>query len=572
MDTYSAIDIHESSVKKTKLSPDGSLLAIATNRRLFVLSDTTSGKVKQTIKLTTDIEDFALSPDGKLLAMATFEGIKIFNLTSGKYLRKFMTKSTCLTFSSDGSKIFSALGAVIHVAEIAQESLITPGPSDSSRDKSVLLSTKVSISPDCKLIASVLFALEFGQLQLILKVTDINSRIFTHVLKHLHFDETDRNPRVLFSPDSRNLALVLGTMIIFWNISLGSDRVISTQKWTSYFYDAEEEDMAFSADSARFALMLCKADAYSTHNLTIQVWDSDSGKRLMHIGQRRNSYTKGGACISFSPDSQRLAISWLDENCNNKTIRVEIWEIASNSAVQVIDLDYYYSNNHVSISSPSPVFARPPGEEYQRDEKVDTASIEAKFRGPVAGVIEWSFFGEGLLMLDLRFEAEDSYIRQDAVPANTYLRITLRTRTDLDLTGQASSMARFREAKVYDIDTEQTWIEFCGTRLVWVPPQYRYVAQDSLGNCVAFTREDESLCIIQFQRDKLATKTYLPELPNNCGFVYRDMNPPDNKLLEKIGKIDRVKEPLSVVSQKAMRDLRRGINLQLYKLWNKYSS
>lgn len=548
MDTHSTIHILKGTLGNWKFSPDGLLLAISIeNRKVTILPDTTSSKVKQTFEVATDIEDFALSPDGKLLAIATLGGIEIFSLTSGKYLRKIMTKSMRLIFSSDGSKIFSAFGPVIHVAEIARESLLSPGWSDISRDNPILIGGQVSISPNCKLIASV-----FKEPRLTLRVMDINSKKFTHVLGNSHLDKA-RNPRILFSPDSKKLALVSEAMVILWNISSPFNKVTIAQKKTSWFgYEDMEEDFAFSSDSARFATTLHKADLLSTHDFTIKVWDTSSGMCLLHLGQRRNGVRHGWTRLSFSPDGERLAISWLNEKFNDDAIRVEIWEIASKSAVQAIDLNYYCFNNHVRISSPNPVFSRSSGEEYQQVNEARMGHFRASWRRAAAAT-RLSFLGEGHLMLDLRFDMWNS-LEPHARHVITNLRLTLRARTDLDLTGQVSSAVPFREANIYDTDTDRTWIEFYGRRLVWIPPQYRYVAQHSLRNCVAFSRDNGSSLIIQFRHDNLATQTYLRELPDNWDFVFHDMNLPDDKLLENMDSVDRIKEPLLIVGRRAIRD------------------
>ncbi|KAK1244248.1 hypothetical protein MKX08_002386 [Trichoderma sp. CBMAI-0020] len=247
MDTNSAIHILGGTVGNWKFSPDGLLLVISTeNRKVTILPDTTSTKIQQTFEVATDIEDFAISPDGKLLAIATLGGIEVFSLASGKCLRKIMTK-------------------MIYVAEIARETLLSLGWTDLSRDHSILIYGQVSISPNGKLIASV-----SKDPRLKLRVMDIKSRKIRHVLENSHLDEA-RNPRILFSPDSKKLALVSEAVVMLWNISSWLNKATIVQKKSSWLgYEDMEEDFAFSSDSTRFATTLHEANLFSTYDFTIK--------------------------------------------------------------------------------------------------------------------------------------------------------------------------------------------------------------------------------------------------------------------------------------------------------------
>jgi hypothetical protein len=72
---------------------------------------------------------------------------------------------------------------------------------------------------------------------------------------------------------------------------------------------------------------------------------------------------------------------------------------------------------------------------------------------PVAVATQFFFLGEDHLMLDLRSHMSNSGMPH-ARHANTDLWIMLRTRTDLELTGQADSVICSSVVQIYEMHAE----------------------------------------------------------------------------------------------------------------------
>jgi WD40 repeat protein len=104
---------HSKAVKSLTFSPDGKMLASASDDGTIKLWEVITGKLRAT--LPNDIFQghfMAFSPDGKLLAMpARYETFNLWNVTSAQPKTKFHSEPvTSLAFSKDGALI--ALGGV----------------------------------------------------------------------------------------------------------------------------------------------------------------------------------------------------------------------------------------------------------------------------------------------------------------------------------------------------------------------------------------------------------------------------------------------------------------------------
>lgn len=568
INTGSAIHILECEtgliVEGMKFSLDGSLLAVLGKNSYrpvdpeaimctIALLDTTSGKTQWTFRYTAvqwDELAFAFSADGKLLAIATDEAIQIFNTTSGEVVRKIIMTSHYLLFSSDGRKLFSVYYSSINVVEMDIERIMAPGSSENPLEGKIINRSQVSISPNGRLVASR-FADPF-----VIEVMDTDSRIPTQILRSPLENE---GTSMLFSPDSRKLVVMLDIEMILWNISSKPAKIISTRKSASFGFMTRRGTFRFSPDSECLATMLDGLASYNMSRTYIKVWDTGSGKCLMYLEKKEQARS---GHLFFTPDSRRLAISWLV----GEVIRVEIWEIASTSAIQTIDLSCYDPYGHLNISSPHPNSWSSSEEEDQEDGEAGEGEGEGEGedenpdeRG-IDAILELSFLGESHLLLDARSMTKK-------------LRVALRTRTDLELTGKSNSdMFRFTEAKSYDVDSTQSWIELDGEKLVWIPPQYRNGARDAQRNCVALTHDTGFLSIIQFRHGVLPKQIspsnasimghvsrlpageayrYLRELGNNWKIIHHEMNPPDDKICRQISRFDEIKDTLSIAHQKA---------------------
>lgn len=526
-----------------KFSPDCSSLALKKkissgalsqpDIHVFMLLDTSSSEIIWSFQTKGFIYDFTFSPDGKLLAIASYQGVELLSTISGKCLRKIRISSTLLIFSSDGSKIFSAEDSVVSVIDIGQESFIDTGPDDNSLRKNIIDRCLVSLSPNGRLIASAFTNSP------VIEVTDISSTNSTKFLRTPKCVD-GYPPQLLFSPDSKTLVCIFEDSFVLGDISSEPTRTILT--WEKNLDNIPSYiGCIFSLDSRCLAVTVSYEDGY--HPLEIQVWDAGSGKKLMCLERRNEEFAFTHLC--FSPDNKRLAMLYSDEDF---AIRAEIWEIASVSAIQAIDLSwrdlYYDLHNCFQSSNLSPEVWELLNKEIEEDKYSMTLDSY--------GIPEVNYTEKGHLVLDLSYEPR----RIDQLAG---IRLALRTRVDLELTSEISSMIRFRKAKSYELDSEKTWIRFNGKRFVWIPPQYRRGAVHIERNCVTFHHHGRYLSILQFSHSELVKQifpshtsimgnmpcvpdteafTYLRELGEDWHIMYRDLSEPCDKTMYTIVSTD----------------------------------
>lgn len=499
-------------VANMEFSPDGSILVLQQKNPFWRLSSVfvirslniSSGVTQWSFQTNRLAHGLTFSPDGKLLAVATLQGIELLSTDSGKCLRKIMTRSDRLIFSSNGSKIFSAFESVISVVDIGQKGFDAK-LNDNSHGKRIIERTLVSLSPNGKIVASAF------KNRSVIELMEIDSTNSTRSLRTIELVRHDIL-KLVFSPDSRKLVVISRGISILWDISSKTSTLIPEYD-ISFRFDRK---YMFSSDSERLAT-ISRSGIYEQ----VRVWGTGPVSCLMLL----EKISIGELDFCFSPDNKRLVISYMKYSHvsfteYSRALRVEVWDIASVSAVQAIEL-----------------------------------SRECSFLQHSLGIQEQFLYyvDNCYLVLDILGIANT-----DSRPTN--VRVALRTKMDPEPTGETMKMLRSRKAKIYELDSEQVWIKSYGKRLLWIPSQYRGEIICSERNCVVLPDLGGSFSIIQFCHSELdkqippphtqtsnmgnmpcvsdiETFTYFCELGDDWEIVYRDMNAPDDKMMDKMSGV-----------------------------------
>lgn len=106
---------HDRSVNSVAFSPDGRLLATASEDRTIGLRDIANGRLVRSIRASSQgVRRVAFSPDGRLLAStATSEAVRLWNPSTGEQVAKLSGHSVPvrdIAFSPDGSVLASCGG------------------------------------------------------------------------------------------------------------------------------------------------------------------------------------------------------------------------------------------------------------------------------------------------------------------------------------------------------------------------------------------------------------------------------------------------------------------------------
>ncbi|PON24643.1 hypothetical protein TGAM01_v206573 [Trichoderma gamsii] len=271
IDTGSKVHVTTDHINDIKFSPDGSLLAVRISSRTIAFFDTASGEIKWSFESSGGLIDFAFSPDGTLLAASTSDGIQILSMTSSSCLRTIRSRSNYLIFSHDGQKIYSVDYAVINVVEMDQESFIVQDLLEHAPEEVTVHRWKVSLSPNCKLVASM--SIRPTGIKLLDIDTNTSTNLLentsTNLLEHPYGDQDLTNLILKFSPDSEKLVFISSAMVKLWDVSSKPAGNILTQKKTSMFtFRYALDPFPFSPNSARLAI------PFRYQNLSVRLPDT----------------------------------------------------------------------------------------------------------------------------------------------------------------------------------------------------------------------------------------------------------------------------------------------------------
>ncbi|MBW4511122.1 MAG: myosin kinase [Scytonematopsis contorta HA4267-MV1] len=297
---------HLDSVNSVSFSPDGKVIASASDDKMLKLWDATSGKAIKALDVySQNVRSVSFSKDGKVIATASFafdSRIKLWNSTSNnskaiKILDGYSKNVSRVSLSPDGKVIASAShhDKTVKLLDVASGKLIKTLNGHSEGVNSL------NFSPNGKVIASAsedktVKLWDVGSGKLIKTLNGYSSGLYT----------------VSFSPDGKVIASASGESTVkLWDVGSG--------KLTKTFngHSKRVTSVSFSPSSTVIAS--------ASEDSTVKLWDASTGKLIKTL----NGHSKSVNSVSFSPDGKVIA-SVSDDNT------VKLWDTATGKVIKTL--------------------------------------------------------------------------------------------------------------------------------------------------------------------------------------------------------------------------------------------
>ena len=257
------------SINSIVFSPDGKIIASASDDKTVRLWNSHTGLLFQTLKHTAHVRDVVFSADGKTLISAGADGIRIWNSNTAELINFIEIPAVSVVFSPDGRTFVSGSSDGIRVWDVDTKELLKTIDGYSDKISGVVY------SPDGSTIVS-------GNHNRTIRLWDANTgRIIKTLSGH-----TDVVTSVVYSPDGNTIA------------SGSYDDTI--RLWDAHTY-------AYRKTVNRHKVSVSCLDFNPNGNTIV----CGGGKEIqifdVHAGEHLKSLTDYTESLTFSPDGNMIA-------------------------------------------------------------------------------------------------------------------------------------------------------------------------------------------------------------------------------------------------------------------------
>lgn len=309
---------HTGAINSLAFSPDGKILASASNDKTIKLWDLASHKQLATLSgHSTAVKLVTFSPDGITLASASSSEVKLWDIAS----RKELATSTSvpldefvksIAFSANGKTVAWASFSTVELLDIVSMKALAP-VLDSQ------LVTGVAFSPDGKKLATG------GSNAVILWDVASRKKLAT-VSEHT---EDIMDVSIAFSPDGKTIASAGADNIVkLWDVA-------SHEEWGTLTSPTAVSSVVFSSDS--------KTLAVAGKENTVTLWEVRSQQELAALPGAHTS-------VAFSPDGRTIA-----SGSNDNTVK--LWSAGVRKELATLSSGFYFADSSVTFSPDSKMLA-----------------------------------------------------------------------------------------------------------------------------------------------------------------------------------------------------------------------